>query len=136
MDIISKEKRSWNMSRIKGSDTKPELYVRSFLHRNGFRFRVNRKDLPGKPDIVLPKYNTVVFVDGCFWHRHAGCKFAYSPKSNIKFWEKKFRDNKQRDELVNTELAQSNWKVIRIWECEVAKPDILNQKFPPFFDRK
>ena len=116
MDIISKEKRSWNMSRIKGSDTKPELYVRSFLHRNGFRFRVNRKDLPGKPDIVLPKYNTVVFVDGCFWHRHAGCKFAYSPKSNTKFWEKKFRDNKQRDELVNTELAQSNWKVIRIWE--------------------
>ena len=136
VDRISEKKRSWNMSRIRSTNTKPEMTVRSLLHRNGFRFRLHQKRVYGKPDIVLKKYKMVIFIDGCFWHRHAGCKFAYSPKSNIKFWEKKFRDNKQRDDLVNTELAQSNWKVIRIWECEVAKPDILNQKFPPFFDRK
>ncbi|MBU1162905.1 MAG: DNA mismatch endonuclease Vsr, partial [Proteobacteria bacterium] len=87
MDIISKEKRSWNMSRIRGKDTKPEIIVRSMLHRMGYRFRLHRKDLPGKPDIVLPKYKTVIFVHGCFWHRHKGCKYAYTPKSRVKFWK-------------------------------------------------
>ena len=116
VDRISEKKRSWNMSRIRSTNTKPEMTVRSLLHRNGFRFRLHQKRVYGKPDIVLKKYKMVIFIDGCFWHRHAGCKFAYSPKSNIKFWEKKFRDNKQRDDLVNTELAQSNWKVIRIWK--------------------
>jgi|TARA_Y100000310_G_C20561950_1_gene753499 DNA mismatch endonuclease (patch repair protein) len=119
MDIISKERRSWNMSRIKGLNTKPELYVRSFLHRNGFRFRLNRKDLSGSPDIVLPKYTTVVFIDGCFWHRHIGCKFSYTPKSNTSFWEKKFSNNIKRDVQVNMELVKAGWKVIRIWECEI-----------------
>jgi len=120
MDILSKEKRSWNMSRIRSKNTKPEIAVRSLLHRAGYRFRLHVNYLPGKPDIVLPKHKTVIFVHGCFWHRHAGCKFAYSPKSNIKFWEKKFRDNKKRDDLVNTELAQSGWKVIRIWEYNLS----------------
>ena len=119
MDIISKERRSWNMSRIKGLNTKPELYVRSFLHRNGFRFRLNRKDLSGSPDIVLPKYTTVDFIDGCFWHRHIGCKFSYTPKSNTSFWEKKFSNNIKRDVQVNMELVKAGWKVIRIWECEI-----------------
>jgi len=86
MDNLTKEKRSWNMSRIKGKDTKPELYVRSILHSLGYRFRLHRKDLPGKPDIVLPKYQTVIFVHGCFWHRHQGCKLAYNPKSRIYFY--------------------------------------------------
>lgn len=125
VDRISEEKRSWNMSRIKGSDTKPEIYVRSFLHRNGFRFRLNRKDLTGKPDIVLPKYTTVVFIDGCFWHRHVGCKYSYTPKSNTSFWEKKFSNNIKRVVQVNMELVKAGWKVIRIWECEVPDEDTL-----------
>ena len=100
-DRISEEKRSWNMSRIKGSDTKPEIAVRSFLHRQGLRFRVNDKNLPGKPDIVLKKYKTIVFVDGCFWHRHTGCRFAYTPKSRIELWQSKFERNIQRDKEVN-----------------------------------
>ena len=85
VDILTKEKRSWNMSRIKGKNTKPELLLRSLLHRNGFRFRLHDKKLPGKPDIVLPRYKTVIFVNGCFWHRHSGCKYAYTPKSRQEF---------------------------------------------------
>ena len=96
-DILSKERRSWNMSRIRGSDTKPELLVRSLLHRMGYRFRLHRKDLPGRPDIVLPKYRTVIFVHGCFWHRHKGCKYAYTPKSRTDFWQNKFQGTVERD---------------------------------------
>ena len=88
MDNISPEHRSWNMSRIKSKDTIPERIVRSYLHRNGFRFRLHVKELPGKPDIVLPKYKTVIEVRGCFWHRHKGCKYAYMPKTRIEFWQK------------------------------------------------
>tara|TARA_R110002049_G_scaffold251918_1_gene426347 strand:+ start:1955 stop:2386 length:432 start_codon:yes stop_codon:yes gene_type:complete len=117
-DRISPEHRSWNMSRIKNRDTKPELIVRSLLHRMGYRFRLHRKDLPGKPDIVLPKYKTVIFVHGCFWHRHKGCKYAYTPKSRIEFWEKKFATNLKRD-LENQKLLKNcGWKVRVIWECE------------------
>jgi|TARA_Y100000310_G_scaffold317090_1_gene369565 DNA mismatch endonuclease (patch repair protein) len=136
VDRISEKKRSWNMSRIRSTNTKPEMTVRSLLHRNGFRFRLHQKRVYGKPDIVLKKYKTVIFIDGCFWHRHVGCKFSYTPKSNTKFWKKKFRDNKKRDDLVNTELAQSGWKVIRIWECEVAKLDILEQKLIQALDNE
>ena len=93
MDQISPERSSWNMSRIKGKDTKPELLVRSWLHRHGFRFRLHVKSLPGTPDIVLPKYRTVIEVRGCYWHRHPGCKFAYTPKSNSDFWNAKFDHN-------------------------------------------
>ena len=93
VDNLTQEKRSWNMSRIKDKNTKPELVVRSILHRMGYRFRLHRKDLPGKPDIVLPKYKTVIFVHGCFWHRHKGCKYAYQPKSRVDFWQKKFKGN-------------------------------------------
>ena len=107
------------MSRIRGKDTKPEKIVRSVLHKDGFRFRLNRKDLPGKPDIVLPKYQSVVFVHGCFWHRHPRCKYAYNPKSRIKFWQKKFSENVERDKLVRKELKKMKWKVIVVWECEL-----------------
>ena len=119
MDILTKEKRSWNMSRIRGKDTKPEKIVRSVLHKDGFRFRLNRKDLPGKPDIVLPKYQSVIFVHGCFWHRHPRCRFAYNPKSRVKFWQNKFSENVERDRFVKKELRKMGWKVIVVWECEL-----------------
>ena len=118
VDRLTKEKRSWNMSRIRDKDTKPELVVRSLLHRMGYRFRLHRKDLPGKPDIVLPKHKTVVFVHGCFWHRHKGCKYAYQPKSRVDFWQKKFKGNVKRDKKIHSELRKLDWKVIVIWECE------------------
>ncbi len=126
VDRISEEKRSWNMSRIKGSDTKPEIAVRSFLHRQGLRFRVNDKNLPGKPDIVLKKYRTIVFVDGCFWHRHTGCRFAYTPKSRIEFWNEKFKSNVKRDKKVNTMLKEQSWNVVRIWQCETKTSEKLS----------
>lgn len=119
MDTISKERRSWNMSRIRSKNTKPELIVRSLLHRLGYRFRLHRKDLPGIPDIVLPKYKTVIFVHGCFWHRHPGCKYAYTPKSNIDKWEKKFNENVQRDIHVQEKLRKLKWNTIIVWECEL-----------------
>lgn len=119
MDTLSKERRSWNMSRIKGKDTKPELIVRSFLHSHGFRFRLHLKDLPGKPDIVLSKYKTIIEVRGCYWHRHPGCKFAYTPKSNFDFWNEKFRENVARDVLNDNLLRDMGWNLIIIWECEL-----------------
>jgi DNA mismatch endonuclease (patch repair protein) len=124
-DILSKERRSWNMSRIRGSDTKPELLVRSLLHRMGYRFRLHRKDLPGRPDIVLPKYRTVIFVHGCFWHRHKGCKYAYTPKSRTDFWQNKFQGTVERDKRNRRELRKLGWKVIVIWECQIADRDRL-----------
>ncbi len=127
MDLLTKEKRSWNMSRIKGKDTKPEKAVRSILHKNGFRFRLNRKDLPGKPDIVLPKYKTVILVHGCFWHRHPQCKFAYNPKSRVTFWQNKFNKTVERDKFVKKELRKAEWKVIVVWECKTTNPETLKK---------
>lgn len=120
MDRISKEKRSWNMSRIKGKNTKPEILVRSILHKAGYRFRLHRKDLPGKPDIVLPKFNAVIFIHGCFWHRHKGCKNAVLPKTRIDFWKEKLNGNVERDKNVRHQLENRGWKVIVIWECEIS----------------
>lgn len=125
MDHLTPEKRSWNMSRIKSKDTTPERIVRSFLHRNGFRFRLHVKDLPGKPDIVLPKYKTVIEVRGCFWHRHPGCKSATNPSSNVDFWQKKFAANVSRDERTEQELKKLGWNVIVVWECETDKSNLL-----------
>ena len=118
MDRISKERRSWNMSRIRSKDTGPEKVVRSILHKNGFRFRLHRNDLPGKPDIVLPKHKTVIFVHGCFWHRHCGCKYAYTPKSRKQFWIRKFSANVMRDKLMRSRLMRAGWHVCIVWECE------------------
>jgi DNA mismatch endonuclease (patch repair protein) len=119
MDRISKEQRSWNMSRIKGRNTKPELIVRSYLHKAGYRFRLHRKDLPGSPDIVLPRFNTVIFVNGCFWHRHKNCKYAYTPKSRQEFWQEKFVRTVQRDQEKTEKLIKSGWQVHTIWECKL-----------------
>jgi len=125
MDKLSPERRSWNMSRIRGAHTKPEIRVRSMLHRMGYRFRLHRKDLPGKPDIVLPKYQTVIFVHGCFWHRHPGCRFAYTPKSRVEFWSKKFARNVERHKEVEAELSEQDWRVVLVWECETKNEETL-----------
>lgn len=129
MDTISKEKRSWNMGQIRSKNTKPEIIVRQILHKSGYRFRIHRKDLPGCPDIVLPKYKTVIQVHGCFWHRHKNCKFAYTPKTRNDFWENKFNVNIERDKHMITSLQNLGWKVIIVWECETKNPDLLKEKF-------
>jgi DNA mismatch endonuclease (patch repair protein) len=120
-DRLSKARRSWNMSRIRGRDTGPERVVRSLLHRMGFRFRLHVKRLPGKPDIVLPRYRTVVFVHGCFWHRHRGCKNCTTPTNNREFWVKKLNGNAARDKLRSKSLAKMGWRAIVVWECEVER---------------
>ena len=119
MDNRTPESRSRNMSRIPSKNTKPEETVRKYLFSQGFRYRKNVSNLPGKPDIVLSKYNTVVFVNGCFWHAHQGCKWFVPPKSNSEFWQKKFAYNIERDEKNYNRLRDLGWKVIIVWECEV-----------------
>ena len=119
MDTLTKEKRSWNMSRIKSKDTAPEIRVRSALHRAGYRFRLHVKNLPGTPDIILPKYKTIIEVRGCYWHRHEGCKYAYMPKTKIEFWKKKFAENISRDQRTEKDLKAMGWRVIIVWECEI-----------------
>lgn len=118
IDVVDQATRSRMMSGIRGKNTKPELIVRSFLHRSGLRFRLHAK-LPGKPDLAFPRYRTVLFVHGCFWHRHANCRYATNPTSNAKFWREKFRANVLRDEKVKRELQASGWKVRVIWSCEL-----------------
>lgn len=120
-DVHSPEVRSYNMSRIKGKDTKPEEKVRKYLFSQGFRYRKNVSSLPGKPDIVLPKYKTCVFVNGCFWHGHEGCKYFVWPKNNAEFWKKKITDNIARDIKEHDLLEQMGWRVIVIWECQLKK---------------
>lgn len=134
-DKLSKERRSWNMSRIAARDTKTELCVRSALHRLGFRFRLHRTDLPRKPDIVLPRYRTVIFVHGCFWHRHEDCKNASTPATRREFWEQKFSRNVERDREVQAALLADGWNVYVIWECEVRSSD-LDKKLLSFFPDK
>lgn len=116
-DIKSKEARSYNMSRIRGKNTKPEEIVRKYLFSNGFRYRKNDSRLPGTPDIVLPKYKTVIFVNGCFWHGHEGCRYFVWPKNNADFWENKIMGNVERDKKNRLELEAAGWKVITVWEC-------------------
>ena len=118
-DVLTPAQRQYNMSRIRGTDTSIEVSVRKYLFNNGFRFRKNVKSLPGKPDIVLPKYHTVVFVHGCFWHRHKDCKYASIPQTNVDFWNEKFSKTVERDRLQLTKLKEMGWNVIIIWECEL-----------------
>lgn len=120
-DRLTPEKRSWNMSRIRGKDTSIEQLVRKDLFARGFRFRKNVKTLPGTPDIVLPKYRTAIFIHGCFWHRHEGCKLAATPKSRAEFWQQKFDKNVANDKINKELLEDAGWKVIIIWECEIKK---------------
>ena len=107
------------MSHIRSKDTKPEVLVRRFLFANGFRFRLHRKDLPGKPDIVLPKYKTAIFINGCFWHGHSGCKYATIPETNREFWLYEISGNVERDKITYSRLAKLGWNVIEIWQCQL-----------------
>ncbi|NLE26461.1 MAG: DNA mismatch endonuclease Vsr [Clostridiaceae bacterium] len=118
-DSLSTEKRSWNMSKIRSSDTSIEVKVRKYLFSEGFRYKKNDCSLPGKPDIVLPKYKTVIFVHGCFWHRHKGCKGTTTPKTRTAFWQEKFIRNVANDEKHKNDLIALGWNVIVIWECEI-----------------
>jgi len=125
MDNLTPEERSKLMGLVKSKDTKPEMRVRRALFSMGFRYRLQCKDLPGRPDIVFRKYKTVVFVHGCFWHRHPECKKTRTPKSNVEFWEKKFEANCARDELVLNQYEELGWTVITIWECETETEETL-----------
>ena len=118
-DRMTQEQRHRCMARIKGKDTKPEMIVRRYLHAHGYRYRINVKRLPGTPDIVLRKYRTVIFINGCFWHGHEGCRYFVIPKSNTQFWEKKIERNKQRDVEKRIQLRHLSWHTIIIWECEL-----------------
>lgn len=119
MDIHSKETRSYNMSHIRNKDTKPETKVRKYLFSKGLRYRKNDPHYPGHPDIVLPKYNTIIFINGCFWHMHVNCRDFSMPQTNTDFWKKKLERNKQRDEEVISELKNLGWNVIIVWQCEI-----------------
>jgi DNA mismatch endonuclease (patch repair protein) len=120
-DTISVSHRSWNMSRISGRDTGPEITLRSLLHRAGYRFRLHDRNLPGRPDIVLPKHQTAILVHGCFWHRHDGCRNATTPSTRRDFWKAKFEGNVARDRANELHLADLGWRVIVVWECELKK---------------
>lgn len=125
-DVHTPEQRSYNMSRIRSKNTKPEELVRKFLFSQGFRYRKNDARLPGKPDIVLPKYKTVIFVNGCFWHGHEGCRYFVWPKNNAEFWEEKITGNIQRNKHNHQLLANQGWRVIEIWECQLKRSVVDN----------
>ena len=133
MDIVDKTTRSRMMSRIKNRDTKPELLVRSALHRAGFRFRLNQRIEGCHPDIVLPRFKTVIFVHGCFWHRHDGCRYTYTPKSRQNFWNTKFETNKQRDNQNTLALNKAGWRVSVVWECTTRNPVALERQIDKLF---
>jgi DNA mismatch endonuclease (patch repair protein) len=125
-DVHTTAQRSFNMSRIKGKNTRPEMLVRKFLHANGFRYRLHDKKLPGKPDIVLPKYKTVIFVHGCFWHGHEGCRYYVVPKTRTEWWLEKINKNKANDVKAMKVLKKEGWKIIEIWECNLKSVKLQN----------
>lgn len=127
-DILNPAQRSYCMSRIRGKDTKPEILVRKGLHARGFRFRLQDRGLPGRPDIVLPKYGVAIMVNGCFWHGHKGCRYATKPKTNIEFWETKIARNRHRDEVTTAHLEALGWTVMTIWECELRTSSQLDDR--------
>ncbi|TLG89436.1 DNA mismatch endonuclease Vsr [Pseudomonas edaphica] len=135
-DIVTQERRSQNMSRIKGKNTKPEMIVRSACHDLGLRYRLHRKDLPGTPDLVFPKHRLCLFVHGCFWHRHPDCKYAYTPKSRLDFWSPKLAKNVERDAKAQRALETSGWRVSIIWECQTKNRDALQTEIKKMFDSK
>lgn len=127
-DMFSRKKRSWVMSRIRSENTGPEVLVRRLLHKGGYRFRLRRKDLPGKPDIVLPKYRTAIFVHGCFWHGHARCKEGRRPKSNVEYWNRKIQRNIDRDHSVAVAYRELGWQRLIVWTCELERPDAAERR--------
>ncbi len=136
MDIWTKEKRSYVMSKIQSKDTTPEKKVRGLLHHMGYRFRLHLKNLPGKPDIVLPKYRKVIFVHGCFWHMHKNCIDGKIPRTNYEIWKTKFEKNIKRDKINIKKLKKENWKVLVLWECEIEKDtEKVKNKLMHFFSK-
>jgi DNA mismatch endonuclease (patch repair protein) len=131
-DSLTKARRSWNMSRIKGKNTAPEKIVRSILHRLGYRFSLHKTKLPGRPDVVLPKHQTIVFVHGCFWHRHKNCKDATMPKTRREWWQAKLDGNAARDRRNQSALRRAGWMVLTVWECETGKPEKLKARLQKF----
>lgn len=125
MDRLSPARRSWLMSRVKAKDSLAEMRVRRIAHSLGLRYRLHRRDLPSTPDLVFPRYRVVLFVHGCFWHRHPGCKKATTPKSRVKFWQEKFRRNIVRDQQAIQDLQSMGWKVVIIWECETKEKEVV-----------
>lgn len=133
-DVFSKEKRSWVMGRVKGRDTKPELLVRSVVHRMGYRFRLHRRELPGCPDIVLPRHSKVIFVHGCFWHGHKRCHRSRRPATHELFWNRKLDANVRRDERSQRLLRRTGWKLLVVWECETRDETALSRKLTGFLN--
>lgn len=133
-DVVTPEQRSRNMSKIKGKNTKPEMIVRSTCHDLGLRYRLHRKDLPGTPDLVFPKHRLCLFVHGCFWHRHPGCKYAYTPKSRLDFWLPKLAKNVERDTKAQRALEAAGWRVSIIWECQTKNTDALRSEIKKMID--
>ena len=132
-DIVDKKKRFAIMSGIRSKNTNPELIVRSIAHKLGLRYRLHRVELQGRPDMVLPKYKTVIFIHGCFWHRHRGCKMSYTPKSNQSFWNEKFSKNIARDTRNEADLRSQGWRVLKIWECETKDPLYIGRRLEEIF---
>lgn len=133
-DTVDSAKRSEIMSRVRATDTGPEMIVRRLAHRLGYRFRLHRRDLPGSPDLVFPRYRSVVMVHGCFWHRHPGCKKASTPKSRVGYWENKFEGNVLRDKRNENELKELGWRILVIWECETGDRDELAKRIVEFLE--
>ncbi|MFT3987965.1 very short patch repair endonuclease [Aestuariivirga sp.] len=136
MDILTPTSRSRIMSRTRGKDTKPEIAVRKAATSLGYRYRLHRRDLPGSPDLVFPRLKTVVFVHGCFWHRHPGCKYSYNPKSNVEFWSRKFQNNIARDERVKGNLERLGWQVVVIWECQTTDFNSLKRTLQAYLENE
>jgi DNA mismatch endonuclease, patch repair protein len=135
-DHVDAAKRSLIMAAVHSKDTEPEMLVRKIVHRLGYRYRLHRKDLPGKPDIVFPGRRKVIFVHGCFWHRHSNCKYASSPKSRIEYWQAKFDANVARDERNRQELDKAGWKILTLWQCELKNPDELAVQLNEFLSEE
>jgi len=134
MDTLSPKERSERMSRVKGTDTKPEMIVRRLVHRLGFRYRLHVRTLPGKPDLVFSGRRRVIFVSGCFWHRHRGCSMCRLPKSRLKFWKPKLEENRKRDLRNQRKLKKDGWTLLVIWECQLSDVKRLEQRISRFFD--
>lgn len=135
MDTLTPKQRSERMSRVRAKDTKPEMMVRRLVHSMGYRYRLHVAALPGRPDLVFPGRKAVVFVHGCFWHRHTGCKLARLPKSRLDFWAPKLEANRQRDTAVLRSLRKSGWRVLVVWECQTKQPEALAHRLRRFLDR-
>ena len=136
MDTLTPAQRSERMSRVRSKDTKPEMLVRSLVHKMGYRYRLHARDLPGKPDLVFPSRGKIIFIHGCFWHRHGTCKYTRWPKSKLDFWKPKLEANRRRDQAVRRSLRRTGWKLIVVWECQLANAAKLGTRLRKFLEEE